>query len=166
MIYIGAESGSEEVLKRICKGATRSEIIEAVKKVEKCGIESSVTFISGLGGRELWKEHAIESGTMISEMQPSYVGLLTLMTEPGAPLTEDIKQGKFQIPTAEEAVAETILMLQNINVEKTCVFRSNHASNYFSLRGNFPEDKERMIAQGMQALQNTGLLKDERFRAL
>lgn len=166
MIYIGAESGSDEVLKSIEKGATRAEIIEAVQKIEACDIKASVTFISGLGGRDLWREHAIETGTMISEMSPSYVGLLTLMVEPIAPIYEEIKSGRFQLLTAEEAVAETILLLQNINLEKDCVFRSNHASNYLSLRGNLPRDKEKLIEISMKALKDTSLLKDERFRAL
>lgn len=166
MIYIGAESGSDEVLRRVCKGATRAEIIEAVRKIEAVGIKASVTFISGLGGQELWREHAVETGTMISEMSPSYVGLLTLMTEPEAPLTWDIAKGKFQILSGREAVAETLLLLENVDVKKTCVFRSNHASNYLSLRGNLPEDKERMMELARRALDDTDMLKDERFRAL
>ncbi|MEG0662386.1 MAG: radical SAM protein [Anaerovoracaceae bacterium] len=160
MIYIGAESGSDKILADICKGATRAEIIEAVRKIEAAGIAASVTFISGLGGRPNWEEHAVETGTMIS------VGLLTLMLEPGAELREEVKAGKFQVLTAEEVVAETLLMLKNIHVEKTCVFRSNHASNYVSLRGDLPADKENMMGRLRAAMENTGMLKDERFRML
>lgn len=166
IVYIGAESGSDKVLEKICKGATRQEIITAVRRLEASGIKASVTFISGLAGPEGWREHAIETGTMISEMEPSFVGLLTLMLEPSAPLTEEVKKGQFKILSAEEVVAETLLMLENINVTKPCVFRSNHASNYISLRGDLPKDKEKMIAQLRGALDNTGLLKDERFRML
>jgi len=166
MIYIGAESGNPEVLNRICKGATREEIILAVQKIEEAGIMASVTFISGIGGQELWQKHAIDTGTMISEMQPSYVGLLTLMTEPQAPLFTDIREGRFQLLSGEEVLAETLLMLENINVSKTCVFRSNHASNYLSLKGDLPQDKDKMMAQLRAAMKNTGMLKDERFRML
>jgi len=166
IVYIGAESGSDKVLQKICKGATRAEIIQAVKRLEASGIKASVTFISGLAGSEGWREHAIETGTMISEMEPSYVGLLTLMLGPGAPLTEEVKSGRFKILSAEEVVAETLLMLQNINVTKPCVFRSNHASNYISLRGDLPKDKEKMISQLKAAMDNTQMLKDERFRML
>lgn len=166
IVYIGAESGSDKVLEKICKGATRQEIITAVKRLEVSGIKASVTFISGIAGPEGWREHAIETGTMISEMEPSYVGLLTLMLEPGAPMTQDVKEGRFEILTPEEVVAETLLMLENINVKKPCVFRSNHASNYISLRGELPKDKEKMINQLRTALDNTRLLKDERFRML
>lgn len=166
IIYIGAESGNDQVLLDIKKGATRGEIIEAIKKIEESGIKSSVTFISGLAGRDNWEKHAIDSGTMISETEPSYVGLLTLMVEQGAPLYQDIKSGKFNQLTPEEVVAETALLLKNVNVEKTCVFRSNHASNYVSLRGDLPMDKEKMLGQLRAAMENKGMLKDERFRAL
>jgi len=166
MIYIGAESGNPEVLSRICKGASREEIILAVQKIEEAGIMASVTFISGMGGQDLWQRHAIDTGTMISAMEPSYVGLLTLMTEPSAPLYKDIQEGRFQLLSGEEVLAETLLMLENINVSKTCVFRSNHASNYLSLKGDLPQDKEKMMAQLRAAMQNTGMLKDERFRML
>ena len=167
IIYIVAESGSDKVLSDICKGATRAEIIEAVRKIEASGIKASVTFISGMGGRDGWEDHAIQTGTMISEMEPSYVGLLTLMVEPGVPLEADIRSGKFKVLTAEEVVAETLLMLKNIDVKnRTCVFRSNHASNYVSLRGDLPKDKEKMIAMLRRAMEDHNMLKDERFRML
>lgn len=166
IIYIGAESGSDKVLKDIRKGATRAEIIEAVKKIEASGIKASVTFISGMAGSDGWEEHAIETGTMISEMEPSYVGLLTLMTEPGTPIMDDIQSGKFKLLTPEEVVAETLLLLKNTEVTKTCVFRSNHASNYVSLRGDLPRDKEQMIGLLRRAMQDRNMLKDERFRML
>ncbi len=166
MVYIGAESGSDEVLKKIVKGASREEIITAVQKIEQAGIKASVTFISGLAGKDGWKDHAVQSGTMISEMEPSYVGLLTLMLEPGTPLMDDVRAKRFELLSPEEVVAETLVMLENINVTKKCVFRSNHASNYVSLRGDLPQDKEKMLAQLRKAMEDTGLLKDERFRML
>ena len=166
MVYIGAESGSDKLLKDICKGATREEIIKAVQNLEKAGIKASVTFISGLAGKEGWEDHAIETGTMISQMEPSYVGLLTLMLEEGTPLTERVKEGKLELLNPDQVIGETLLMLKNINVNKKCIFRSNHASNYLSLKGNLPEDKGRMIRQLEEALIDKGLLKEERFRML
>jgi radical SAM superfamily enzyme YgiQ (UPF0313 family) len=168
IVYIGAESGSDMILKQIHKDVTRAEIIEAVQKAERCGLTTSVTFINGLGGREHWREHAVETGTMIGEMGASYVALLTLMLEPGAPLVDDVRSGKFEVLSGEEIVAETLLMLQNMDVpeETPCVFRSNHASNYVSLRGDLPKDKDRMMDQLKNALAHTELLKDEAFRVL
>lgn len=166
IIYIGAESGSNQVLQDIQKGVSRAQMIEAVQKIEASGIQASVTFISGLAGPERWEEHALETASMISEMQPSYVGLLTLMVDPAAPIYDEIQAGRFKILSAEEVLAETMLMLKNINVKRNCVFRSNHASNYVSLKGELPADKDRMVNQLRAALQNTSLIKDERFRAL
>jgi len=166
IIYIGAESGSDKILTAVKKGATRDEIIEGVKKIEDAGIKASVTFISGLGGKEDWQTHAIETGTMISAMEPSYVGLLTLMVERQAPLFADVQSGKFQLLSPEEVVEETIVLLENISVKKSCVFRSNHASNYVSLKGDLPKDKGKMMGQLERVLDNASGMKDERLRML
>ena len=166
MVYIGAESGSQKILDKVNKGETREELIEGVQRLEKAGIKTSVTFISGLAGPEDWEEHAIETGKMIAEMNASYVSLLTLMLQPPAPLLEDYHQGKFKLLTPEEVLAETCLMLQYARPSKPCVFRSNHASNYVSLRGNLPMDNESMIASLKRCMEDRGLLKDERFRML
>lgn len=166
MIYLGAESGSARVLEAINKGVTPQQLIDAVHKIEDSGIKASVTFISGLAGKAGWEEHAIETGKMISEMNASYVGLLTLMLDRRAPITGQIERGELELLSGEEVVAETYLMLKHANPTKPCVFRSNHASNYVSLRGDLPRDKEMMMAKLKMAMENTGMLKDERFRAL
>ncbi len=166
IIYIGAESGSDKVLQEVNKGAVRAEIIEAVRRIEASDIPASVTFISGLAGKDGWEDHAVQSGTMISEMEPSYVGLLTLITEPGAEMHKEIKERRFQLLTPIEVLKETELLLENTNVSKTCVFRSNHASNYVSLKGDLPQDKERMLRQLRDAMNNADKLKDDRFRML
>lgn len=166
MVYIGAESGSQKILDKVNKGETREELIEGVQRLEKAGIKTSVTFISGLAGPDDWEGHAIETGKMIAEMNASYVSLLTLMLQPPAPLLDDYREGKFKLLTAEEVLAETCLMLQYARPSKPCVFRSNHASNYVSLRGNLPMDNESMIASLKRCMKDRGLLKDERFRML
>ena len=166
MVYLGAESGSQKILERINKGETREELIEGVQRLEKAGLKTSVTFISGLAGPDDWEEHAIQTGKMIAEMNASYVSLLTLMLQPPAPLLDDYKEGRFKLLTPEEVLAETCLMLQYARPSKSCVFRSNHASNYVSLRGNLPEDNETMIKSLKRCMEDRGLLKDERFRML
>ena len=166
MVYIGAESGSDKVLKDVCKGETRQQLIDGVKKIEASGMQASVTFISGLAGKDGWREHAIETGTMISEMGASYVALLTLIVEPSVPMAEDIQSGKFKMLTAEEVLEETLLWLEHTNVTKQCVFRSNHASNYVSLRGNLPDDKEKMMDLLRKAMSNKDMLRSDMFRAL
>ena len=103
---------------------------------------------------------------MISEMDASYVSLLTLMLDPSASITDEIARGEFEVLSGEEVVKETYLLLQHANPKKSCVFRSNHASNYVSLRGNLPEDRDLMLAQLERAMKDRGMLKDERFRLL
>lgn len=166
MVYMGAESGSSIVLEKINKGETREQLIDGVHALEGAGIMTSVTFISGLGGPELMKEHATETGKMIAEMNASYVSFLTLMLERPAPLVDDYLSGKFKLLSPTEILEESIMMLENARPQKPCVFRSNHASNYVSLRGNLPEDNDEMIEMLRHCQENTGLLKDERFRAL
>jgi len=166
MVYIGAESGSDKVLEMCRKGETRQQLIDAVKRIEKVGIKASVTFISGLAGKDGWEDHAIQTGTMITEMNASYVSLLTLLVDPQAPMYEDIQSGRLKLLTPQEVLAETHLMLENANPQKTCIFRSNHASNYLSLKGDLPQDRDRFLAQIEAAMKNTGMLKDERFRLL
>jgi len=166
MIYIGAESGSQKVLDDICKGVSVDEMVEAVQKIEASGIQASVTFISGLAGKAGWEEHAIESGKMISRMNASYVALLTLMLDPRAPIVGQIQRGELELLSPQEVIAETYLLLENSNPTKPCVFRSNHASNYLSLKGDLPQDKDAMLAKLKKAMENEGMLKDERFRML
>lgn len=166
MVYIGAESGSDKVLKDVNKGVTRQELIDAARKIEDCGMEASVTFISGLAGKDGWEDHAIQTGTMITEMNPSYVGLLTLIVEPNVPMFDDIQSGKLKLLSPEEVMEETLLMLEHTHVDKKCVFRSNHASNYVSLRGDLPQDKEKMMNLLREAMNNHDMFKNEMFRAL
>lgn len=166
ILYIGVESGNPEILKRIQKGETREELIEAVQRVNRIGVETSLTFLSGIGGRELWRENAIDTGTMISEMEPTYASFLTLMLVPGTPLYEQHQRGEFELLTPEEVLKEAELMLENINVKNKCIFRSNHASNYVALKGDLPQDKERMLNQLRTAQNHSEMWKDERFRML
>lgn len=169
IVYLGAESGSDEVLRRINKGITREAIKASVRKSECAGLKISVTFISGMGGRELWREHAVETGRLISEMGASYASLLTLMIDPAAPIYDEITSGAFELLSAEEVIEETKLMVESTipwQTDVETVFRSNHASNYFSLKGNLPRDTGVMIEQLECAANNTDILKDERFRRL
>ena len=166
MIYMGVESGNQEILDKIHKGETRQEMIDAVHKAEGLGIPMSLTFLSGIGGRKMWRENAIDTGTMISEMEPSYASFLTLMVVPGTPLHEEMMKGEFELLRPDEVLKEAQLMLENINVTKKCVFRSNHASNYVSLKGDLPYDKNSMIDRLKTAQNHSEMWKDERFRML
>lgn len=163
--YLGLESGSEEILEDINKGATREEIIHEANKLKEANILLSLTLISGLGGKEKSILHAIESAIAVSEIKPDYLGLLTLMIEPGTQLYNDVETGAFQLLSPEEVAIETLVLLENIDAEG-CIFRSNHASNYISLKGTLNGDKEEMIHQLEQAIDGEMDYKDEFLRGL
>lgn len=157
IVYVGAESGSAKVLERVNKGETPEQIKEGVQKAERLGIEVSVTFISGLGGKELMEEHAVKTGKMIGEMGASYVGLLTLMPAPGTKMFEDMLSGAFKPLSILEVEQELKLILTNADCKKDCVFRSNHASNHLILRGTLPKDKDKMIMQVVRTMKSKGM---------
>ena len=165
MVYMGLESGSDAVLELMQKGHTAAAIIAAGQKVRAAGIKLSVTAISGLGGQAMWQTHAVETGKAFSAMKPEYIGILTLMQEPGTPLVEWIRRGEFKVLTPTQILQETALMLRNIDSEGS-VFRMNHASNYLNLRGTLNEDTEAMLARIEAGLSAPDRLKPEQFRAL
>ena len=165
MVYMGVESGSDTILTKINKGETRDEIIRAGKMIMDSGIKLSVTAISGLGGTDMWEEHAVETGKAFSEIKPHYIGLLTLMFEGDTPLYRDMRAGKFKPLTAIQVAEETLVMLKNMDCEGS-VFRANHASNYINLRGTLNQDRDAMINKLEKALEGKVRFKNEAFRAL
>ena len=163
MIYMGLESGNDEVLTYMKKGVTSQEMIEAAQKVKQAKIRLSVTAISGLGGRRLWKEHAKDTGLVLSQMKPDYIGLLTLMIEEDLPLADKIRSGEFELLNPYDILIETKEMLKYMDCPD-CFFRSNHASNYVNLRGTLNQDKEAMINLLDEAIKGNVHLKSEWMR--
>jgi len=164
MVYMGAESGDDVVLRDVKKGATSAEIEEAGIKLKKAGMIVSITLISGLGGRTRVREHAINSAKLISAIKPEYVGFLTLIVEPGTELYKDYREGKFELLTPSEVMQELKIFIENVDSEGT-VFRANHASNYVPLKGTFNKDNEMMLAQ-IDAAEKAGKFKPEMFRGI
>lgn len=165
MLYMGIESGSDLILKKINKGVTSEEIIVAGKKVVECEIILSVTLISGLSGIKYWKNHAIESAKVVSEINPDYIGLLTLMIEEDSEIYKDIEEEKFELLNPSQIVDETYEFIKNINVSN-CIFRSNHASNYIALAGNLNDDKEKLLLLLKSYKNGNEIFADERYRSL
>lgn len=165
IIYMGLESGSDAVLSSINKGVTSSEMITAGEKLINSGIKLSITLISGIGGKSGWREHALESARVINEINPHYLGLLTLLVEPGTEIEQQIGKGEFELLGPKEVMEETRLLIEKLTLSQ-CVFRSNHASNYFSLAGTLPQDKQRLLQEIEQAMNNEYDYKDEYFRRL
>lgn len=165
MVYMGLESGSDQVLQKMNKGHTAAEIIAAGQKVRRCGMALSVTAITGLGGPELLREHAVETARAFNAMNPEYIGMLTLMVEPGTPLYDWVRAGQFQLLTTHQVLEETKLLVEQLDTPGS-VFRMNHASNYLNLRGTLNQDREAMLAEVQRALDGQTELKPEGWRAL
>ena len=165
MIYMGVESGNDEILKDINKGVSSEDLIKAAKKVKEANILLSVTVIAGIGGIEKSKSHAIKTGEIISSLIPDYLGVLTLMVEEGTNLHNKIINNEFEILNDKEILNEIKLLIHHIDVKESVVFRCNHASNYISLTGNLPKDKEKLLTQ-IDYYQDTNKLKQEEDRRL
>ena len=165
MVYMGLESGCDEVLKRMRKGHTAADIVAAGQKINAAGIDLSVTAISGLGGVELWREHAMDTAAALSAMKPAYIGLLTLMVEPGTPLYDWVEKGQFQLLDSHQVLEETALLVAQLDCEGA-VFRMNHASNYLTLKGTLNEGKQALLKRIHSAMSGRTDLRPEYFRAL
>ncbi len=146
IIYMGLESGDDDILKKINKNSNSAQMIEAARKIKEAGIMSSITVILGLGSIEGSEKHAIETARVLTEMDPEYVGALTLTMVPGTPLYNDWKQGKFTLISPFQSLVELKLIIEKSSFTN-CFFSSMHASNYFSVRGTLPRDKDRMLAE-------------------
>ena len=164
MLYMGLESGCDAVLEKMTKGHTVASIVAAGQKARRCGFALSVTAISGLGSKELLREHAIGTAQALSAMNPEYIGLLTLMVEPGTPLERWVREGSFTVLGPADILRETELFLQHI-ASPGSVFRMNHASNYLTLKGTLNEDREALLARVHKGMEGYGL-RSEYMRAL
>jgi radical SAM superfamily enzyme YgiQ (UPF0313 family) len=166
IIYIGLESGSDKILKRIRKGALSKHMIEGAKKVKEAGILLSVIMILGLGGKADSIEHAEESSRVISAMDPDYIGALTLMVVDGTEMQNQVNTGKLELLEPREVFNELKILIKNINVN-AAVFRANHASNYIPVGGTLPNDKEKILKKIDNILKSKEVsFKDEFMRAL
>jgi radical SAM superfamily enzyme YgiQ (UPF0313 family) len=167
IMYLGLESGNDEVILRARKGATAREMIEAVKRAQKAGLAVSVIAVLGLGGVDLWKPHAIDTGRAVSAMDPAYFSLLSLMVVPGTELHRMVTAGEFVVPEPLEMLKEMRVTIEHIEGVSNCVFRTNHASNYLPLAGTLPQDKERLLLTIDRALaEGESVLRPEFLRAL
>lgn len=164
IIYLGLESGSEEVLYLMDKGIGVLETIKACKIAKEAGLKISLMVISGLGGKRFMYEHAVKSAWAVNEIKPNYLSLLTLMVDSEAKISEDINNGEFELLTPEEVLEEARLFIEETKLDKT-IFRSNHASNYLALEGVLGRDKNKLLRE-IDAAKKDHSLKEEFFRGL
>jgi radical SAM superfamily enzyme YgiQ (UPF0313 family) len=146
ILYLGVESGNENILRKIRKGVTPGQIIEACAKAKTAGITLSVSVILGLGGPENSEEHALATAKILSSIDPQFAGALTLTLVQGTPLYAQYNKGEFSLISPKQSLQELKTIVEN-STFANCFFSSMHASNYLSIRGNLPRDKERILSQ-------------------
>lgn len=160
-LHMGLESGSDEVLRKVRKGASQALHIKAGLMVVEAGMELSLYVMPGLGGRALSSEHARQTAAVINRINPHFIRLRTLAVPDSTPLAEELAAGRFEPCTAVETVQEMLLLIESLQGVDSVVV-SDHALNLFEdLEGKLPGDKERMLA-----LLRSFLALDEEQRTL
>ncbi len=163
--YMGLETGDDETLKTVCKGATAETMIEMGKKIRAADINLSITVLLGIAGRDRSQIHAEATGRVLSAIDPEYVGALSIMLIPGTPLHDDYEAGRFVLIDPPEMLAELRTMIAHTHLTDG-LFHANHASNYLPIRARMPADKARTLALIDEALAGKIKLKPEFLRAL
>ena len=151
IVYLGLETGNDELLRWSGKGIDSSENITACSKIRDAGIALSLTIILGLGGLEKSETHARRTAEVLNKIDPEYIGALTLMTPPGTRIFDMVSIGEFVPMKALEILMELKMLVEGLELTD-CVFRTNHASNYLALGGHLPEDKTKILAVLNQAI--------------
>ena len=165
MLYIGIETGNDILLKKITKGATSKSIIDACNRAKKSGFIISCMIILGIGGKKYSMDHMKETARVVSDVSPNFLAALTLIIEDGV-YDEFMKKFSEPFETLDDTMIlnELELLLNNINPISPIVFRANHASNVYSIGGNLPDDKEKMLAVVRSLKEHPELLKPKVLR--
>lgn len=151
MVYVGAESGDDEVLHQVNKGETYASTLSALNKLGDAGIKRSVMILNGLGGRSLSEQHADQSAALMNETQPEFLSTLVVSFPMGDARFKQ-RFAEFEPLDQQGLFIELQRLIGQLELEKT-VFRSDHASNYLPLKGNLGADKQRFLAQLQQAIE-------------
>ena len=145
-IHIGLETGYDPLLKLMKKGVSQAQQIDAGRRVVGAGMELSEYVMPGLGGRALWREHAIETARTLNAINPHFIRLRSLRIPKRVPLHELVEKGEFELPSDDETAREIKLFLEQLD-GITSTIASDHIMNLLEeVEGKLPEDKERMIA--------------------
>jgi radical SAM superfamily enzyme YgiQ (UPF0313 family) len=164
MLYLGAETGDDEIRKKINKGSSAQHCLEMGKKVKNAGMELTVTVLLGVARKEKSLDHARLTGELISAMDPNYVSALTLILIPGTPLWEEYERGDFELLDDRELLIEMKELIAHTNL--SCgLFSSNHASNYLPMRVWLPKGKQEALDLIEAALRGEIGLRPEWMRA-
>ncbi len=165
MFYLGIESGSDTVLKKVTKGAVAKTIIKSVNKAKDAGYVMSCMVILGLGGKKYSEEHIAGTARVISACSPQYVGALTLYLENGIKQEFIAKyEGEFVRINDDESLDELHDLLAQIDTKDEIVFRANHGSNAYMIKGTFPQDKQEMVEKAKWMKQHPEIVRPQGLR--
>lgn len=165
MLYLGIESGSDTVLKKVTKGATYRTIVQSCKKAKENNYVLSCMIILGLGGKKYTLEHIEETAKIVSEVSPDYLGALNLHLDVALHNEFMTKFNEpFEFLNDMQILTELELLISKINSSSPIIFRANHASNVYSIKGTLPYDKERILELISQLKEHPDMLKPKLLR--
>jgi len=145
-VHIGLESGYDPLLKLIKKGVTAAQHIDAGRKVIDSGMSLSEYIMPGLGGEAMWKEHAVETARVLSEINPHYIRLRSLRVPIHTPLYQKVKNGEFKMLTDDQVVEEIKVFIESLDNNIASTITSDHIMNLLEeIRGKLPEEKVTML---------------------
>jgi radical SAM superfamily enzyme YgiQ (UPF0313 family) len=167
LMYVGCESGDNQVLKLVNKGEDYDSSLIALKKIKQAGMKSSVMILNGLGGPELSQQHALNSAKLMNAAQPDYLSTLVVEFPSGSERFEKAFGGRWRKLGKLELFREMQTLLSNLQLDKT-IFRSDHASNYLVLKGVLGKDKDKLLKIVDTAINQPGIipLREEWQRGL
>lgn len=154
LLYVGIETGDDELLKLINKGETFNSTVDGILKAHNAGIDTSIMILNGLGGKKYSQQHALKSAEIINKINPKFLSTLTLSLPYGVDHFKEKFKGDYQQQTIVELFKELKLFIENINGENI-IFRSNHVSNNLNLKGTLSKDKAGLVEMLKQAIENT-----------
>ena len=150
-LYMGLESGDDEVLNLVLKGESTGDMVEAVRNAQDCGLKCSVMALLGIGGQKYSIRHAALTAESLNLMQPKILSILRYIEVPGTKMYKGYK------PLTEYAAVEELYNIVSALQLRRTVFTANHASNPLPLKGRFPNDKDRLLTE-ITTMLNSGLL--------
>lgn len=159
LLYIGIETGDNELLRLINKGETYDSTIEGISKAHEAGIDTSIMIINGLGGRKYSEQHALKSAEIINKLNPKFLSTLTLSMPFGKDHFQNRFKGEYQQQSILELFRELKLFIEKLELENT-IYRSDHVSNNLILKGTLKKDKEQLLSQLEKAMMN---MSDDTF---
>jgi radical SAM superfamily enzyme YgiQ (UPF0313 family) len=157
-IHVGLESGDDETLRRIKKGTTAEEQIQAGLWVREAGLELSEYVVLGAGGKGRSLEHALETAKVLNAINPHFIRLRTLLPKVNTLLLHQIKKGRFQLLSPHQVLLETRKIIENLEVKSSIL--SDHYTNYVDIQGTLPQDRANILETIEKALQK----KESSFR--